>query len=655
MNRKKQGWINTNNIYIYLLAKSLLAILLLLGAQVLFYFANTRIFHVDGWAEWSSILWGNIVFALVTVGLMLLPYYFVNLLPLKCRWNKTFRAVVELFLYYIPVLCLILADVCDAPYFQFTYRRLSGEIFHYMGIGGNMMVLWPHFLKDYWYATLVGLFLLFFAIYGGRKIVLAPRIKYANYRADNIFGSVLALICLGLFANALCNPKAPWPSCTNYSQCKNSPLVTNSLYNIIRTYRNGGTLNDPQYMSPDEAQRLFDPRFQHSDMLDTLQAGLWAPRGGCWSNPFDPMMPQTDITHRKNVVILVLESFGQEYMGCYNHGAMASCTPFLDSLSQHAIVYQGRANGKKSIEGIPAVFASLPTLMDFPYPLSDYADDSLYALPAVLRDNGYHTAFFHGGDNGVMSFDNLCRKFGFQEYYGRNEYEASPNTGADDYDGCWGIYDEPYLQYMVRQLSTFQEPFMSGVFTLSSHHPYTMAPNHKDDFAEGPHKLCRVISYTDNALRLFFKAASQTDWYTNTIFVITADHSGQGLSRPYNDYNGWYRIPLMFYIPQPADTLAAIPAPHHLYPRLMQQLDIMPTLLDYLGITTPTVCFGTSAFRNPDGWQLSFGNDYYQLETQDGNVAVIANGKQEGNGNHRLLRAILQQYSQRLINNQMTR
>ena len=90
-------------------------------------------------------------------------------------------------------------------------------------------------------------------------------------------------------------------------------------------------------------------------------------------------------------------------------------------------------------------------------------------------------------------------------------------------------------------------------------------------------------------------------------------------------------------------------------PRLMQQTDIMPTLLDYLGIEVPAVCFGTSVFRNPDkGWQIAYGNGYYQLETQDG-MAVLGEEKEEviGFGDIEMLKAIVQQYNQRLINNQL--
>ena len=235
---------------------------------------------------------------------------------------------------------------------------------------------------------------------------------------------------------------------------------------------------------------------------------------------------------------------------------------------------------------------------------------------------------------------------------------ADRRSKETDYDGVWGIFDEHFLQYMVRRLSTFPQPFFSGVFTLSSHHPYTMQPERKGQFPKGPHPLCQVVAYSDNALRLFFQAARQTDWYEHTLFLITADHSGQGLSREYNDYNGWYRIPMIIHLPESAtdSTAQSIEqSSNHVYSRLMQQTDIMPTLLDYLGIRANTVCFGTSVFRNPTGgWQIAYGNSYYQLETPDG-VAVLSQDKEEGNGNIQLLKAVVQQYNRRLINNQLTR
>ena len=643
--KHKRRWIVTSNIYGYLFSKALLALLLLFASQAFFYLDNTRIFHVENFQEWLGIIWGNIIFGIATIGCILLPYFVANLLPFKFRWNKIYHRLTEILLYYIPVLFIIISDICDASYYQYTYRRLTGEIFQYLGISGNMGSLWPHFIVDYWHSTLFGFLLIFLTFHFGGKIILIGRNKYRNHRINDLVGLVVGVAVVIFLLRGGFGKNIEWSDTTKYCQAKNSALVTNSGYNIVRTF-NGGTLKEVDFMDDAQALQLFNPVFtQPCPVSDSGWVAGWAPGAGRRTacDASDSLGAQYN-----NIVVIVLESFSQEYMGCYNHGIMQSFTPFLDSLAQHSIVYQGRANGKKSIEGIPAIFSSLPTLMPFPITMSDYANDSLRSLPAILRDGGFHTAFFHGSYNGVMSFDKLCVRMGFSEYYGQNEYMADRRSRASDYDGVWGIFDEHFLQYMVHRLDAFPQPFFAGVFTISSHHPYTMQPEREGQFPEGPHPLCQVVSYSDNALRLFFEAARKTDWYQHTLFLITADHSGQGLSREYNDYHGWYRI----HLPQ-ADQTDATATAHKTYSRLMQQTDIMPTLLDYLGIPAHTVCFGTSAFRNPDnGWQIAYGNSYYQLETADG-VAVLTQDKEEGNGNIQLLKAIVQQYNHRLINNRL--
>ena len=652
--KKKNRRILTSNIYAFLAMKILLTFGVLILTQVFFHLSNIRIFHVDGFGEWIGIAWGNIIFGMATIGFALLPYLAANLLPFSFRWNKTFRSLTEIFLYILPSLFLVVANVSDAAYYQFTYRRLSGEIFRYLGIGGQMGALVPHFLVDYWPATLFGLAVIVFFIWASMRIRLLPRDRYRRHIVNDIVGFFLGgLVILFLFRGGF-GQNIHWHDTTKYCQAKNNALVTNSGYNILRTF-SGGTLQEVCFMPDEEAQKFFNPVFTTAP--DTVTVADTTP------------------VHPRNVVIIVLESFSQEYMGCYNDSIMPSFTPFLDSLAEHSVLYNGRSNGKKSIEGIPAILTSIPPLMPFPLTLSDCADDTIDALPAILRRNGYHTAFFHGSYNGVMGFDKFCQKCGFTDYYGQDEYNNSTPGASLDYDGCWGIFDEPFLQYMVRQMSTFRQPFFSTVFTISSHHPYTMPEQYKGHFPQGEHPLLSVVAYTDNALRKFFDAARKTDWYQNTLFVITADHPGQGLHREYNDYDGWYRIPMIFYSPLREEVLAPELGPlygmHKRENRIMQQTDIMPTLLDYLGINgVNTVCFGTSVFRNPDdGWQIAYGNGYYQLETNhgislisqyeventqptDSQLPTTKNNKQKAHS--QLLQAVIQQYNHRLINNQLT-
>ena len=115
-----------------------------------------------------------------------------------------------------------------------------------------------------------------------------------------------------------------------------------------------------------------------------------------------------EIFKHKNVVIIILESFSKEYVGYYNNGK--GYTPFLDSLINYSLVMErAYANGIKSIEALPSIVSSIPTLMNNPFITSIYATNKYYSLPLLLKREGYSTSFFHGGNRGTMGFYSLVR------------------------------------------------------------------------------------------------------------------------------------------------------------------------------------------------------------------------------------------------------
>ena len=164
--------------------------------------------------------------------------------------------------------------------------------------------------------------------------------------------------------------------------------------------------------------------------------------------------------HKKNVFVIILESFSSEHIGALTHqigNKNTDFTPFLDSLAEKSLVFEGFANGKRSIEGIPAILASLPTWMTEDFITSQYSSNKFNSLASILKAEGYNTSFFHGGKNGTMGFDAFSKSAGFEFYYGKNEY-----PDQSDFDGSWGISDEPYLQYIAKTLNTTPEPFLGS-------------------------------------------------------------------------------------------------------------------------------------------------------------------------------------------------
>ena len=614
-----------HNIYWYLILKLLLAFVTLMLAQLAFYAFNTRIFHGDGSGEWTGILMGNLRFGMATIGTFFAVYLFLMLLPFNVRTKKAYRCVAEAF-YIIPMMLILIPRGANTAYYQYTYRLLSDEIFSYLGISGQMGSLAPHFATDYWYAWVVPLaiFILFLVI--NSKIRLRPIAAVKSPNLSNTLGWVVGMGLTVVMIRGGFGKMIGPDTAARYCQPKNTALVNNDAYNIFSTLLTPD-LDTVSYMSESDALALFNPE-RHS--------GLTQGEAG------------------RNIVLIVVESLGQEFMGCYNQNGIVTRTPFLDSLARYSALYDGRSNGKKSIEGITAINTGIPNLMNAPLTNSAYAGDSLTGLPASLKRHGYYCGFFHGTYNGVMNFDRTCARIGFDEYLGKNEYETEGIGTAGDYDGVWGIFDEPFMQYMVRRINTYAQPFFAEVFTVTSHHPYPIPSGQEDLYEEGEHPILKCVEYTDNAIRRFFDEARKQPWYNNTIFIITGDHSGHGIRREFNDYDGWYRIPVMVFDPcNPKGSRS---------PLIVQQTDLYPTILDYLGYGDEHIlCFGKSAIMQPDkGWQIYYGNGYHCMVSNNADdptrhdITIIQGQREIGSpDNIAFLKAVIQQYNNCVIHNKL--
>ncbi|MEJ0030807.1 MAG: LTA synthase family protein [Bacteroidota bacterium] len=301
-----------------------------------------------------------------------------------------------------------------------------------------------------------------------------------------------------------------------------------------------------------------------------------------------------------NVVVIILESFSKEFIGAYNKDLpikdYRGYTPFIDSLVGVSSAFQySLANGRKSIDAMPSVICSIPSI-EVPYVLSHFSGNKVNSLPSLLNEKGYQTGFFHGAPNGSMGFQAFANLCGFDKYYGKDEYEEEVNS--DDYDGIWGIWDEPFFQYFGKKLTTFKEPFYATIFSVSSHHPYNLPEADKSKYKGGDRDIYKTIEYTDHALKEFFAYASKQSWFQNTLFVVTADHASAEIKYPeYNTTWGYFSIPVFFYHPKWQGKFSG---------DIIQQVDIMPTILGSMHYDSPYISFGRNVFgkQQPFCFQL---------------------------------------------------
>jgi phosphoglycerol transferase MdoB-like AlkP superfamily enzyme len=225
-------------------------------------------------------------------------------------------------------------------------------------------------------------------------------------------------------------------------------------------------------------------------------------------------------------------------------------------------------------------------------------------LAGILGREGYETAFFHGAQNGSMGFQAFAQKTGFQHYFGRTEYEAA--KGTDDFDGTWAIWDEPFLQYYAEEMGKMKQPFMTAVFTASSHHPFVIPEQYKQQFPEGKLEIQKCIRYTDMAIGKFFETASKQPWFQNTIFVLTSDHTNMSDHAYYQTDLGGFCSPIIIYEPSHPEG--------QMIDKIAQQIDILPTVLGMLGYQKPYFGFGIDLLNTPseDTWAVNYLSGIYQ-------------------------------------------
>ena len=623
----------------------LLVMLLYTISRLFFYWVNIDLYPNVSAQHLLEMLIGGMRFDLTAMLYLNSLYILLALLPLPAHIrNHQAYIGASRWAFWLPNILGFIANCMDIVYVRFTDRRTTCNIFTEFQNDGNIVQIMGQSMLQYWYVTLFGIALITLFILCTRRQWQAPSPRQSclyYVRESLIMIASIYFVVIGIRGGF---GKYTRPiTISNALQYTNTPqetaILLNTPFSLMKSLENT-TYIHPQYFSDEQAEQIFSPI--HTDEIE---------ENGRLGNT--------------NVVILILESFSKEYIGFYNQHIddYQGYTPFLDSLLAHSVTYtHSFASGRKSIDAMPSVLSSIPMLIE-PYVVTPYSTNAVSSLAACLRDEGYTTAFFHGAPNGSMGFQAYARSAGFEQYFGMDEYD-----GIEAFDGTWAIWDEEFLQYYARTMNHMPEPFMTAVFTASSHHPFRVPKRYEGVFPQGQQAIHPCVGYTDHALRQFFAYAQQQAWYENTLFVLTADHTNQVTLPEYATAKGLFEVPIAFYSPRwnqgKLHTQGAV-----------SQTDIMPSVLAYLGYSQPFFAFGedalTQAKQHP--WAVCYNHPVYQLLTDnlllqfDGKeIRAVYNYGHDPMLQHNIaevtdtdtlqtyLRAYIQQYIYRLTTNQLT-
>lgn len=621
-------------------------------SRLFFYAINTDIFPNVTPAHLAEMMAGGLRFDLTALLYLNSVYILLMLLPLPAviRNNRHYKRVVHGF-YLIPNSIGIAVNCIDMVYVRFTDRRTTCTFFSEFQHDNNLGTIFLQAVVQYWYVSLFAIAMIGLLIWASRKPKVVDEHLYRHrtgyYASESLLLCVSAYFCVIGIRGGFGSYTRPI-TISNALQYTNTPqetaILLNTPFSLMKSIENETYIN-PHYYPDNEIE-------QHMSPIQLPQ-------------------PTAHMVDKMNVVVLILESFSKEYIGFFNHdledGTYQGYTPFLDSLLSESVTYTySFASGRKSIDAMPSVLSSIPMLIE-PYIVTPYSTNAVSSIAACLGREGYTTAFFHGAPNGSMGFQAYARSAGFGAYYGMDEYD-----GPSAFDGTWAIWDEEFLEYYARTMSSMSEPFMTAVFTASSHHPFHIPTRYKDSFPSGTQPIHRCIGYSDYALRRFFEYAQTQPWFEHTLFVLTADHTNQLSYAEYTNAKGLYEVPIIFYCPK------KLKAELHTK-EVVSQTDIMPSVLGYLGYKKPFFAFGEDALsqakRHP--YAVCYNNPVYQIisdslliqfdgQTTTGvynhkkdrllqhNIEQATRGSTERAAMEDYLKAYIQQYIARITTNRMT-
>ncbi|MBS5525094.1 MAG: sulfatase-like hydrolase/transferase [Alistipes sp.] len=579
----------------------LYAVLML--CRTAFYLYNAAVLGPLTWAEAWPLLAGALKFDTASVVYADGVFILLSLLPLPLRERRWYRAV--LFWYYVAVnaVLVVATNLADTVYFRYTQKRFTAdEIF--FADNDNSLQLIGKFMAENWYLVLLWIALTALLAWGYRRRVREESIfsrGWAYYIGNTVIFAAAAGLSVAGMRGGMTRMTRPitLSNATLYTaDSGKANLILSNPFCILRTIGSAGSVKYKKHFAPEELARRFTPVHQPADSTVVNLAG-------------------------RNVVVFIMESMSAEHSAylcpeVYADREVKGFTPFLDSLMQNGLVFKRMyANGTRSIQAMPSVLGSLPSFRT-PFVLMPQSLGESRQLPAMLADKGYATLFFCGSEHGSMGFGAYARSAGVERLVSREDYEARHGTG--DFDGYWGIWDEPFLQFMGEELAATPEPFFATLFTLSSHHPFVVPEQYAATLPDGYTRIHKGVAYDDQAFRRFFHRFGGEEWFRRTIFVFVADHvSSEKFAEKTRSYPG--NMHIVGFIHTPDGALQGEVR------EVTQQLDIMPTVLGLTGNTEPYFAFGRDVLNEPQRprWSVSYDGKFRAL-TDDGAVVLDDSG-----------------------------
>ncbi len=152
--------------------------------------------------------------------------------------------------------------------------------------------------------------------------------------------------------------------------------------------------------------------------------------------------------------------------------------------------------------------------------------NTFQAAPAILNQQGYTTASFHGDVPSFWNRDNTYKSWGYDYFFSSQYFKE-----GKDYNVGYGLKDKIFMQDSAAILNNTTQPFYAKLITVTNHYPYLLDKKNQsiaktdtgDDTVDG---YVQTAKYLDQALGEFMTWLQKTGLDKNSMLVLYGDHYG---------------------------------------------------------------------------------------------------------------------------------
>lgn len=302
--------------------------------------------------------------------------------------------------------------------------------------------------------------------------------------------------------------------------------------------------------------------------------------------------PVIKFDSKPNVVVIVMESFAPKYIGAM--GAPISMTPNFDDMVGKGIFFTSfYAAATRTSRALTSLLLSYPPLPGVNLTKKVEAQQFIPSVAYYMNKQGYTSLFLYGGDKNFEGMAGFFTNSGFQNFYGSERLKGIHYNPI-------GLYDEDLFNNAVKLFNNQGNPFFAVIMTLTNHGPYTVPDYYAKEEKNINKKELLAFKYSDYALGKFFEEAQKRDWYKNTVFFITSDHSAL-----FHDFDETrFKIPMLIYSPLITERKEIT--------SVASQLDFAPSLLNMLGLDGAQNFIG-SDFSSNKGYAYILDDPYFGM------------------------------------------